>query len=359
MCVVQITSDRVELRKRHPLTISRGTSAGSTNVIVSVRHDGIVGRGEMAPSEVTHDSAESAEKALSEWASVLEDLAPTDLQRIEGLLGPVVGTGSAVRAALDMACFDWLGKRAGLPVWRILGLDPTVIVPTSVTIGINPIEVLNERVPEILGRTRARVLKVKLGQQAGIVADQEMFNAVQAAAKTVDVPEPAWRVDANCGWSLNDAKTMVTWLADRGVTYVEQPLGEHETDAMLSLFRSSELPIYADESIHSAADVASLADRLHGVNLKLMKCGGISGALRIINTARAHGLSVMIGCMGESSLAISAGAQLGSLCDHIDLDSHLNLLNDPFDATTYVDGRVLPNDRPGLGAKLKADGESK
>ena len=164
---MQITSDRVELRKRHPLTISRGTSVGSTNVIVSVRHDGIVGQGEMAPSEVTRDSADSSEKALSGWASVLEDLAPTDLQRIEGLLGPVVGTGSAVRAALDMACFDWLGKRAGLPVWKILGLDPTVIVPTSVTIGINPIEELNERVPEILGRTRARVLKVKLGQQAG------------------------------------------------------------------------------------------------------------------------------------------------------------------------------------------------
>ena len=304
----------------------------------------------MAPSEVTQDSAESAEAALAEWSPLLEPLAPTDLQKIEMLLGPVGRTGSAVRAALDMACYDWLGRKAGLPVWRILGLDPTIVVPTSLTIGINPIEVINERVPEILSRTRARVLKVKLGQSAGIEADQTMFDAVQLAAKSVDVPEPAWRVDANCGWSLDDAKTMVPWLADRGVTYVEQPLGEHETDAMLSLFRSSELPIYGDECIHSAGDVASLADRLHGVNLKLMKCGGISGALRIINTAKAHGLSVMIGCMGESSLAISAGAQLGSLCDHIDLDSHLNLLNDPFDATTYIDGRVQPNDRPGLGA---------
>jgi L-Ala-D/L-Glu epimerase len=348
---VRITSERIDLVKRHPLTISRGTSAGSTNVVVSVEHEGVVGIGEMAPSEVTEDSAASAESSVAEWVSVLEPLHPTDTQRIESLLGPVGRTGSAIRAALDMACFDWLGKRADLPVWRILGLDPTRIVPTSLTIGINPTEVIRERVPEILTRTKARVLKVKLGQPAGIEADQAMFTVVQESARSVDVAEPAWRVDANCGWTLADAKTMIPWLADRGVTYVEQPLAEGDDDSLLSLFRSSELPIYADESIHSASDVANLADRLHGVNLKLMKCGGITGALRIINTARAHGLSVMIGCMGESSLAISAGAQIGSLCDHIDLDSHLNLLNDPFVGATYTDGRVLPNDLAGLGVR--------
>ena len=317
---------------------------------MSVEHEGIVGFGEMAPSEVTGDTAESTEDYCATWSAALEPLAPSELQRMEAILGPVERTGSGVRCAIDMACYDWLGKRANLPVWRLLGLDPSRIVATSVTIGINPIEVIMDRVPEILTRTRARVLKVKLGQPAGIDADREMFTAVQEAARSVDIAEPAWRVDANCGWTLADAKVMVPWLADRGVTYVEQPLAEDDHEALLSLFRSSELPIFGDESIHDAADVASLADRLHGVNLKLMKCGGITGALRIINTARAHGLSVMIGCMGESSLAIGAGAQLAALCDHIDLDSHLNLLNDPFDGPSYIDGRVLPTERPGLGA---------
>ena len=348
---MQIATDRIVLTKRHPLTISRGTSAGSTNVVVSVEHDGMVGIGEMAPSEVTEDSAESAESAIAEWSARLVDVAPTELQRLESILGPVQRTGSAIRSAIDTACFDWIGKRANLPVWQLLGLDRSRIVPTSLTIGINPIDVIRDRVPEILTRTRARVLKVKLGQPEGLDADREMFVAVQEAARTVDVSEPAWRVDANCGWSLDNARVMVPWLAERGVTYVEQPLAEDDYDAQLSLFRSSELPIFGDESIHSAADVANLSDRLHGVNLKLMKCGGISGALRIINTARAHGLMVMIGCMGESSLAISAGAQIGALCDHIDLDSHLNLLNDPFEGATYIDGRVVPNERPGLGVR--------
>lgn len=352
---VRMTTERIVLTKRHPLTISRGTSAGSTNVLLSVEYDGIVGIGEMAPSEVTGDSAESAEAAVSGWTGPFESFAPTDFQKIEATLGPVPRNGSAVRAALDMACYDWLGKRADLPVWRLLGLDPSESVPTSLTVGINPLEIVRERVPEILIRTGAKVLKIKLGQPAGIGADQDMFVAVQEAARTVETPEPAWRVDANCGWSLSDAKVMIPWLADRGVTYVEQPLAEGDEESMLSLFRSSELPIFADESIHSAADVASLADRLHGVNLKLMKCGGISGALRIIHTARAHGLSVMIGCMGESSLAISAGSQIGSLCDHIDLDSHLNLMDDPFDGPFYIDGRVVPNDRPGLGVQRRSD----
>ncbi len=351
--LVQIFAERIALTKRHPLTISRGTTSGSTNVVISIQHDSIVGLGEMAPSEVTGDTAESAEAAVTSWSDALCDVSPTDLQRIESILGPVPLVESAVRAALDMACFDWIGKRAQLPVWKLLGLDPLRIVPTSVTIGMNPLDVIRERVPEILSRTQAKVVKVKLGHAHGIESDQAMFDAVQIAAGNVAIAEPAWRVDANCGWSLDDARTMIPWLAGRGVTYVEQPLAERDTDAMLSLFRSSELPIFADESIHGASDVANLADRIHGVNLKLMKCGGISGALQIIHTARAHGLSVMIGCMGESSLAISAGAQIASLCDHVDLDSHLNLLDDPFDGLTYLEGRVTPNDQPGLGVRWK------
>ena len=351
---MKLSCVRVDLEKIHPLTISRGTIYGSTNLIVSVSHEGgeggegIVGMGEMAPSDVTGDTPESGEASIDDWNVRLASLAPTDLQRIEGVLGPVGRLGSAMRAALDMACWDWIGKRAGLPVWRLLGIDRDRAVPTSLTIGMDAVDVIRAKVPEILGRTGARVLKVKLGSPDGFEADQAMFAAAQEAAAGAGFA-PSWRVDANGGWHALVAQEMIPWLADRGVTYVEQPLAEGDEDALVGLYRNSELPIFADESIHNAADVACFADRIHGVNLKLMKCGGISGAFPIIHTARAHGLSVMIGCMGESSLAISAAAALGGLADHLDLDSHLNLRNDPFVGASLIDGRVLAADGPGLG----------
>jgi L-Ala-D/L-Glu epimerase len=353
---MRLSSERISLTKRYPLTISRGTITGSTNLIVTVDHEGVRGRGEMAPSDVTGDTAESAERALASWSAQLAEVAPYEHQRMAALLGPVPQVGSAVRAALDMACHDWMGKATGRPVWQLVGSDPSRCVPTSLTIGINPPDVVETRTAEVLQRTGARVLKVKLGQPAGDEADRVMFTAAQRGAEVaaaITGVEPAWRVDANCGWTLEAAQRMIPWLADRGVTYVEQPLAVEDQDNLLRLSRSSELPLYADESIHSAADVASLADRIHGVNLKLMKCGGITGAREIIHTARAHGLSVMIGCMGESSLAISAGAAIGGLADHLDLDSHLNLLDDPFDGAHFVDGRVFPNNRPGLGVDAR------
>ncbi len=344
-----ITSRRIDLTKRHPLTISRGTIRGSTNLVVTVSHDGVSGMGEMAPSDVTGDSAESAELDLTEWASVLHDLAPDEFDRVDrALRGIGAPDRGAVRAALDMACHDWWGRSLGRPVWRLLGLDATRAPATSLTIGINPPDVMREVVPEILNRTRALYLKVKLGQTAGIDADQEMFVAVQEAAGRAGFT-PKWRVDANGGWDVSGAQSMIEWLAERGVIEVEQPLAQGLEDELPLLFRTTTIPIFADESVRVAADVADIADRVHGVNFKLMKCGGLREGIRIIHTARAHGLRVMIGCMGESSLAISAGAQLAPLVDAVDLDSHLNLLDDPFEGASYVDGRIVPNDLPGLG----------
>ena len=142
---------------------------------------------------------------------------------------------------------------------------------------------------------------------------------------------PRLRVDANGGWSLDDAKLMLDWLAERGCDYVEQPLPKGQEDQLPALFACRPLPIFADESCHFAADVEPIADRVDGVNLKLMKCGGITEALRIVDTAREHQLQTMIGCMSESSVAIASGASMGALFDHIDLDSNLNLLDEPVD----------------------------
>ena len=168
---MRLSTQRITLTKRHALTISRGTITGSTNVIVKVEHDGVVGIGEMAPSDVTGDTADSAEAQIDAWQPALDDRSPAERQ----LVGDIVGNdsrGSAIRAALDLAMFDWIGMRAGLPVWRLLGADLSRIAPTSLTIGINPPELVRELVPEILARTGALVLKVKLGQPAGLDADE-------------------------------------------------------------------------------------------------------------------------------------------------------------------------------------------
>ena len=344
---MQVTVERFELRTRHALTISRGTITGSVNLVVRVIHDGITGLGEMAPGDV-HDTADEAEADLRGWSALLADAAPWEQQRIEDVWRDRPGRSGAA-AALDLALHDWLGKRAGLPLWRLWGLSLDRIAPTSLTIGINPPDIVRETVPEILVRTGARVLKVKLGNPEGVECDRDSFAAAQEAAAAT-TPEPVrWRVDANGGWEPDVAVAMIGWLAAQGVEYVEQPLARGRESELPHVFARSTLPIYADESVRVAADVPALADRVHGVNLKLMKTGGLREALRLVHTARAHGLGVMIGCMGESSLSITAGAHLSPLVDHVDLDSHLNLLDDPFVGATWTGGRVVPTDAPGLG----------
>lgn len=261
------------------------------------------------------------------------------------------GIDPPAMAALDVALWDLFAKQCGMPLHRVFGL-PNRCVPTSVTIGINPPEVIRERVPKILGQTGGKFLKVKLGSPEGIEADKANFEAAREAAAPFGV---GLRVDANGGWSLSDAKAMLRWLAARGAEYVEQPLVEGAEDQLPELFASRALPIFVDESCRFSSDVAKVADRVDGVNLKLMKCGGLTEALRIVATARAHGLKTMIGCMSESSIAIAAGAAIGSLFDHIDLDSQLNLNPDPAEGSPMVDGVVFCREVPGHGAGLKSE----
>lgn len=352
---MKITLRRFTLIKRHPLTISRGTAVGSENLLVEVEHDGMIGWGEMAPTgggAKTEDAA-TAQEALERWIPLIEGIVPDDMQRVEAALGPPEGD-TAAHAALDMALYDWQGKRFGLPVWRLFGLDRNAIPVTSVTIGINPPDVVREKTAEIVARTGARALKVKLGNPEGIEADKAQFAAAQEAVGFPPAPI-SWRVDANGGWSVNDARTMLRWLAERQVTFVEQPLRRGQESDLPAVRHDSPLPIFVDESVYMAADIPPLAAHVDGVNLKLMKCGGLREALRIIHVARAHGLQVMMGCMSESSLAITAAAHISPLADALDLDSHLNLLPDPYIGARWQDGRVVPTDAPGLGVMLREE----
>ncbi len=342
---MKIDFQTLYLKKRFPLRISRGVFLGEENLFLSVSDGTHTGWGEMAP--VASEGAASAAEGQAQLERFIAQGLYGSIHDIWAR-GYAAGVGGCALAALDMALWDLRAKQAGMPLYRLLGLARRGVV-SSLTVGINPPEEVRARVPLLLAQG-ARALKIKLGSPDGIEADQAMFAAVHEAASGSGA---VLRVDANGGWSLEEARAMMGWLAERGVEYVEQPLVKGAEDQLPALFKSRALPIFVDESCQFSSDIPGFADCVDGVNLKLMKCGGITEALRIVATARAHGLKTMIGCMGESSVAIAAGASLSALFDYIDLDSHLNLDPDPAEGAPFLDGVTLPADRPGHGGQLK------
>lgn len=347
---MQIDFTLFTVNKRFPLTISRGTTAQTTNVWVKIFQAGIEGWGEASPFGVGNhrQTTDTIKTALQQIAPLLQAFSPWERQQVEQVLAQNQ-VPSSVRAALDMAMHDWLGKLVGLPLWQIWGLDGDAIVPTSVTIGINSPEGAAARVRDWLQFMDVRLFKVKLGSPNGIDADRKMLEAV-----IVEAPEIDLFVDANGGWSLADAIEMCQWLADVGVKYVEQPLPRGQEADLATLKKHSPLPIFVDESCFTSSDIPHLANSVDGINIKLMKSGGLSEAMRMVHTARAYGLQVMFGCYSDSSLANTAAAQLAPLADYLDLDSHLNLIDDPFTGALVQYGRVLPNNLPGLGVRYSA-----
>lgn len=346
---MQIQLEPFTVHKRVPLTISRGTTAQTTNIWLRVIHDGIEGWGEASPFSVVSigGQPQTTDAILSQLQHLipkLEPLTPFDRQPIEQLLDDL-HVLSAARTALDLALHDWLGKRVKLPLWQLWGLDRQRIVPTSVTIGISSPEAAQQRMLDWLQGMTVKGVKVKLGSPAGVAADRAMLEAVQAVAPN----EAKFSVDANGGWSLAEAMTMSHWLADQGITYIEQPLARGQEHDLPALYQHSPLPIFVDESCLTSHDIPALADRVHGINIKLMKSGGLSEALRMVHTAKAFGLQIMFGCYSDSTLANTAAAHLAPFAHHLDLDSHLNLRDDPFTGATLQDGCLRPNDLPGLG----------
>ncbi|MBD2327293.1 dipeptide epimerase [Alkalinema sp. FACHB-956] len=348
---MQIRLQTFTVHKRFALTISRGTTSQSTNLFLRIEHDGIEGWGEASPFSIGEQSQsiDQIARSLQRITPLLAPYSPLERQSLDRVMEDA-GVPSAARSALDLALHDWLGKKAGLPLWQLLGLNRDRIVPTSVTIGISTPEAAQERVRHWLQFNREiRVLKVKLGSPAGIEADRAMLLAVKAAAPHIQQIS----IDANGGWQLADAIAMAGWLADQGITYLEQPLPKGHEGDLLELYRQSPLPIFVDESCFTSRDILPLADRVHGVNIKLNKCGGLSEALRMIHTAKAAGLKVMFGCYSDSSLMNTALAHLSPLADHLDLDSHLNLKDDPFVGASFQNGCLLPNLQPGLGVTIR------
>jgi L-alanine-DL-glutamate epimerase-like enolase superfamily enzyme len=227
-----------------------------------------------------------------------------------------------------------------VPLFEMLGLDPARTPQTSFTIGLDTPEVVVRKVREAAAYP---ILKVKMGAPN----DREVLSAVR------DTTDRAIRVDANEGWTSEDALERLDWLAGLGVEFVEQPLPADRIEETRALRRRSPLPFYADESVHRAADIPRLAGAFDGINIKLMKCGGIAEALRMVAVARAHGMKVMLGCMIESSLAITAAAHLSPLVDTADLDGNLLIDGDPFLGATVTNGRIELPRTPGLGVSAR------
>ena len=325
----------VELPLAETFVISRESQDVAELVEVSVTHDGTTGYGEAAPIERYAESAASALAYVEANGHVLGD----DPFALEEIMARLPQEQFAARGALDAARHDLQGKLLGVPVWKLLGL-PRGGPPTSWTIWLGDPDDMARRAEKVAGRFRR--LKLKLGGRDGL--DVERVKAVRAVA---DVP---LQVDVNEYWSLDEALDSIPQLAQLGVQYVEQPLPAGD-EAGPELKRRSDLPVYVDEDCHTLGDVARCAERAHGVNLKLAKSGGIREAVKMAHAARALGLGVMLGCMVESGLGISAGAQIASLCDHVDLDGNILLADDPWPGVELVDGVQLPSEGPGLGVE--------
>jgi L-alanine-DL-glutamate epimerase-like enolase superfamily enzyme len=332
---VKLTHRRATLRLAEPFRISRETSVAEEVLWVEVAHDGVSGFGEAQPQEHYSESVPGAEAFLGEAAELLGN-DPFVLEAIGARLAELPGNYAA-KSAVDAALHDLCGKLVGRPTWQLLGLvrgGP----PTSWTIWLGDPDDMARRAEGV--DPRFRRLKLKLGGRDGL--DVERVRAVRGVT---DLP---LQVDVNEYWEADEALEAVPELAALGVEYVEQPLPADDPGGE-RLKRESALPIYVDEDVHTLATVAACAERAHGINIKLAKSGGIREAVRMAHAARALGLGVMLGCMIESGLGIAAAAQIGSLCDHLDLDGNLLIAEDPWPGVEFVNGVQLPSNEPGLG----------
>jgi len=329
---VELTGRIVTVPLAETFVIARDSQDEVELCQIELRHQGVSGFGEAAPIDRYGESAESARAYVEEHAELLGD-DPFALDEIHDRLPRVE---FAARAALDAALHDLCGKLTGSPVWRLLGLRREG-PPTSWTVWLGDPGDMARRAKQAASRFRR--LKLKLGGGDGL--DVERVRAVRAAT---DRP---LQVDVNEYWTLDQA---LEYLPQMDIEYCEQPLPAGDPGGA-ELKRRSPVPIYVDEDCHTLETVAECAGRAHGINIKLAKSGGIREAIRMAHAARALGLGVMLGCMVESGLSIAAGAQIASLCDHVDLDGNLLLAHDPWPGVEFRDGVQLPSNDPGLGVR--------
>lgn len=328
-----------ELKLRHAFNLAKFSRTTTPDVQVTLEYDGITGYGEASMPPYLGESVESVTKFLGSL-DLTQFKDPFRIDEILDYIDHVAPKNSAAKASVDIALHDLLGKIMGQPWYKIWGLSPEKAPNTSFTIGIDKVDVVRQKVKEA---SPYKVIKVKMG----LDNDQETVEIIRSMT---DVPIC---VDVNQGWNDREhALRMIDWLAERNCLFVEQPMPKENFEDIAWLKSRSSLPIIADEAFQRISDIPKLAEAYDGINIKLMKSTGLHEAYKMVNLGRALGMKIMIGCMTETSCAVSAAAQLAPLVDYADLDGNLLIDNDRFDGMKIVDGKVTLADKPGIGVTL-------
>lgn len=326
-----------ELQLRHTFTVSSYSRKTTPGVQVRIDYEGFTGYGEASMPPYLGQSVETVTNFLSK-VDMRQFRDPLQLDNILSYIDSLSPGDGAAKAAVDIALHDLVGKLIGLPWWRIWGLDASKTPDTTFTIGIDTPDVVREKTRECADRFN--ILKVKVG----LDNDKEMISTIR---EITDLP---LAVDANQGWKdREEALDEIFWLHENGVVMVEQPMAKERMDDNAWITERSPIPVFADESIQRLADIPSVKGAYHGINIKLMKCTGMREAWKMVNYARAEGMKVMVGCMTETSCAVSAAAQLSPAVDFADLDGNLLITNDLFKGMEVIDGKITLSDLPGIG----------
>lgn len=330
----------IHLPMRHPFTIALGTTTVQHNLLVALEHDGVFGYGEGASSHAySAFTPEGMREALESARPLIEAEEPGDPAAMWDRLLPVLGHNRFALCALDEAAHDLWGKLQGAPVWKLWGLELNDLPLSDYTIGIDSIETMVAKMREF---DNWPIYKIKLGTDNDLAIVRELRKHTSAI----------FRIDANTAWTAQQTIDYAPELKELGVEFLEQPLPAGDHEGHERVFRESVLPVIADESCLVEEDVARCAGRFHGINIKLTKAGGLTPARRMIEAARSRGLSVMVGCMSESSVGISAIAQLLPLLDYVDMDGALLIAKDIADGVRLDRGRAVFPETNGNGVTL-------
>lgn len=326
-----------ELQLRHTFTVASYSRTTTPDIQVQIDYDGFTGYGEASMPQYLGATVESVSAFLKK-VDLSRFTDPFCIEDIMEYVDSLSEGDTAAKAAVDIALHDLVGKMLGAPWYRIWGLNPEKTPDTTYTIGIDTDEVVKQKTLEVAGQFN--ILKVKVGTDR----DKEMIRAIR---EVTDLPIA---VDANQGWKDKYlAIDMIEWLHENGIVMIEQPMPKEQLDDCAWVTENSPLPVFADESVQRLKDIPSIKGAFSGINIKLMKCTGMLEAKKMVDYARAEGMKVMIGCMTETSCAVSAAAHLSPAVDFADLDGNLLISNDRFKGVEVHNGKLWLPDRPGLG----------
>ncbi len=334
---MKLTFRPYDLKLKHVFTVASYSRTTTPDVQVEIEYDGVTGYGEASMPPYLGESVDSVMTFLKK-VNIEQFSDPFQLEDILAYVDGVMPGNTAAKASVDIALHDLVGKLLGAPWYKIWGLDKEKAPSTTFTIGIDTAEVVKEKTLEVAGKFN--ILKVKLGREN----DKEIINAIRS------VTQLPIAVDANQGWKDKyQALDMILWLKEQGIVMVEQPMSKTQLDDIAWVTQQSPLPIFADESLQRLGDVAKLKGAFTGINIKLMKCTGMREAWKMVTLGRALGMRIMVGCMTETSCAVSAAAQFSPAVDFADLDGNLLISNDLFKGMEVVKGKITLNDLPGIG----------